>query len=238
VRACACVLNAHACVHSLSFERIITKFAGNILLLTISVKDYVFFSFTHRAHACEHACARACVIKHSLIYGPTLFKFAVNILQITISSMGYVLFMFTHRTCVSACVRARAWLKHSLIFGRILFKCAGHIQQMTTSYIGYIYLSCSRIAGTRASERACASERVINCSLIYGRFLFKFGVNILHITISSMDYVHFMFSHRMCAGARVRARAWLKHSLIFGRIFFKFAGQIQQMTTSYMGYIY
>jgi hypothetical protein len=40
--ACTCVLNARACVHSLIFERIISKFAGNILLLTISVKDYVF----------------------------------------------------------------------------------------------------------------------------------------------------------------------------------------------------
>jgi hypothetical protein len=98
-----CVLNARACVHSLIFERIISQFAGNILLLTISVKDYVLFIFK------DCACARACVIKHSLIYGPTLFKFAVNILQITISSMGYVLFMFTHRThvCERACVRAR-----------------------------------------------------------------------------------------------------------------------------------
>jgi hypothetical protein len=49
----ACVLNARACVHSLIFERIISKIAGNILRLTISVKDYVLFIFTHRAHACE-----------------------------------------------------------------------------------------------------------------------------------------------------------------------------------------
>jgi hypothetical protein len=105
-RACACVLNARACVHSLIFERIISKCAGNILLLTIRVNDYVLFMFTHRAHACQRACARACLIKHSLIYGPTLFKCAVNILQITTSSMGYVLFMFTRRA--HACVRARA----------------------------------------------------------------------------------------------------------------------------------
>jgi hypothetical protein len=92
-----CVLNARACVHSLIFERIISKFAGNILLLTVSVKDYVLFIYTHRAHVCERVCVRACVIKHSLIYGPTLFKFAVNIIHITTSSMGYVLCMFTHR---------------------------------------------------------------------------------------------------------------------------------------------
>jgi hypothetical protein len=88
--------NARACVHTLIFERIISKCAGDILLLTISVKDYVLFIFTHHAHA----CARACVIRHLLIYGPSLFKFAVNILQITTSSMGYVLVMFTHRVCV------------------------------------------------------------------------------------------------------------------------------------------
>jgi hypothetical protein len=79
------------------FERIISKFAGNILLLTISVKDYVLIMFTHCTHACERACTRVYVIKHTLIYGPALFIFAVNILQITTSSMGYVLFMFTHR---------------------------------------------------------------------------------------------------------------------------------------------
>jgi hypothetical protein len=103
-RACACVLNARVPVHSLIFERIISRFAGNILLLTINVKDYVLFIFTHCAHACERACSRACAIKHSLIYGPTFFKFAVNILQITTSSMGYVLFMITHHA--HECVRA------------------------------------------------------------------------------------------------------------------------------------
>jgi hypothetical protein len=35
----ACVLNAHVCVNSLIFERIKSKFAGNILRLTICGKD-------------------------------------------------------------------------------------------------------------------------------------------------------------------------------------------------------
>jgi hypothetical protein len=62
--ACACVLNTRACVHSHILERILSKFAGNILRLTISVKDYIRVMFTHREHACEHACehASACVI--------------------------------------------------------------------------------------------------------------------------------------------------------------------------------
>jgi hypothetical protein len=56
-------------------ERILSKFAGNVLLLTISVKDYLLFMFTHRAHACVGAerrtlawvlSARVCV--HSLIF--------------------------------------------------------------------------------------------------------------------------------------------------------------------------
>jgi hypothetical protein len=37
-------------------EQILSKFAGNVLLLTIRVKDYVLFMFTHRARACVRAC--------------------------------------------------------------------------------------------------------------------------------------------------------------------------------------
>jgi hypothetical protein len=92
--ACACLLSAHICVHSLIYKRILSKFPGNILRLTISGKDYVLFIFPHRAHACERACARARVIKRSLINEQILFNFAVNMLQVTSSSMGYVLFMF------------------------------------------------------------------------------------------------------------------------------------------------
>jgi hypothetical protein len=54
-----------------------------------------------------------------------------------------------------------------------------------------------------AHERACANARVINCSLIYGRDLFKFAVNMLQITTSSKGNVLFMFSHTR---ARTRAR--------------------------------
>jgi hypothetical protein len=78
-----------------------STFAGNILRLTISGKDYVLWTMydvlvTHSVYACKRASACACVITHSLIYGWMHFKFAVNILQITTSSMGYVLFMITH----------------------------------------------------------------------------------------------------------------------------------------------
>jgi hypothetical protein len=146
VRTCALVLSACTCVNSLIFERILSKFAGNILRLTISGKDYLLFIFTHRAHAWEHACVRERVIKHSLIYGRILFKFAVNILQVTSSSMGYFSNSRTARARARACVRAGEWLIHSLIFWRLLFKFAGHMLKMTTSYMGYILImfTCKR----------------------------------------------------------------------------------------------
>jgi hypothetical protein len=114
----------------------------------------VLFIFTHRAHACERACATERVVKHSLIYGPTLFKFAANILQITTSNMGYVMFMITHRAHACECARAcERLVKHSLIFGRILFNFAGLILQMTTSYMGYTLIFTHR-GHTRARARA------------------------------------------------------------------------------------
>jgi hypothetical protein len=112
--ACACYINQLSPAVYLSslcteqswllqtVERILSKCAGNVLLLTISVKDYVLFMFTHVA------CARACVIKHSLNYEPILF--AVNILQLTTSSKGYVLFMFTHHVCERACARGYTFI--------------------------------------------------------------------------------------------------------------------------------
>jgi hypothetical protein len=87
-RACACVLNERACVHSLIFERIISKFAGNILLLTISVRALR-------------------VVIQSIIFGRILFKFAGHILHMTKSYMGYILIMFTHHVHAS-CLRTRA----------------------------------------------------------------------------------------------------------------------------------
>jgi hypothetical protein len=139
------------CVHSLIFERILSKFAGNILRLTISGKDYVLFIFTHRSHACERACARARVIKHSLIYGRILFKFAMNILQVTSSSRGYVLLIFTHhvRACESVCASGRVVKTFTYLW--ILFKFAGHKLKMTTSYMGYIFIMFTY----RGHARAC-----------------------------------------------------------------------------------
>jgi hypothetical protein len=76
---------------------------------------------------------------------------------------------------------------------------------MTTSYMGYTIIFMYR-GHTR--ERACASARAINCSLIYGRVLFKFGVNILHLTTYSKGYVLFIFTHRTAC-----TRAWFNSQL-------------------------
>jgi hypothetical protein len=76
---------------------------------------------------------------------------------------------------------------------------------MTTHYMGYALIFTHR-------ERECASARVINCTLIYGRFLFKFVVNIIHLTTSSQGYVLVMFTHRT-ASTRVQALAWFTSQL-------------------------
>jgi hypothetical protein len=85
--SCACVVNVRACLHSLIFLRILSKFS------------WVLFLFMHRVHTCEVTCARASA-KHLLIFGWILFRFPGNMLQIT-------------RTChvhaPSACVQARMY---------------------------------------------------------------------------------------------------------------------------------
>jgi hypothetical protein len=86
--------------------------------------------------------------------------------------------------------------------------------------MGYILIMFTHCG--HGFERPGAGARVIYCSLIYGRFLFKFVVNILHITTSSKGYVLFMSTYRAyarersCASARV-----VKHSIIFGRNLYK-----------------
>jgi hypothetical protein len=73
---------------------------------------------------------------------------------------------------------------------------------MTTSYMGYILIMFT------------ASARVINCSLIYGRFIFKFAVNILQITTRSKGYVH-IHAPRARVRARVCERAWLTFNCLW-----------------------
>jgi hypothetical protein len=73
---------------------------------------------------------------------------------------------------------------------------------------------------------------MIKRSIIYERILFKFAVNRLQITTSSMGCVLFMFTYR------VRARtACVQARVCFGRILFQFAENTLQISTSSMGYI-
>jgi hypothetical protein len=104
---------------------------------------------------------------------------------------------------------------------------------MTTSYMGYIRIMFTHRGHTY--ELACVRANVITYSLIYGRFLLKYAVNILQLTPSiarATVYVLFLFTHHACERACVSARV-VTHSIIFGRIILKFDGHILQMTTSY-----
>jgi hypothetical protein len=77
----------------------------------------------------------------------------------------------------------------------------------------------------RRNNVVCRNKRVIKSVLIHGRILFKFAVNRLQITTSSMGYILIMFTHRAhacgraCAGARVRARVWFRARLSLDRFF-------------------
>jgi hypothetical protein len=98
------------------------------------------------------------------------------------------------RTRASARVRERAWLNICLSLDVFFSNLLG-IYYTWTQVTWATYLSCSRTA-----------VHVIKRSLIYGRIVFKFAVNRLQITSSSMGYILFMFKH---ASSREQARAWL-----------------------------
>jgi hypothetical protein len=191
---------ARVFVHSLIFERIMSKFAGNILRLTISGKYYVLFIVTHRVYACKRASASACVSTPSLIYGWILFKFALNILQVTSSSMGNVLFMFTHRAhaCERACATERVF-KDSLIYGPTLFKFAVNILQLTTSRMGYVLVMITHRA--HAYECVRALGKSIHSSLD------GFSSNVLGTYYRWATWATHLSSRTAVTRASVRVRA-------------------------------
>jgi hypothetical protein len=83
---------------------------------------------------------------------------------------------------------------------------------MTTSYMGYIPFLFTH----RAHACVYASAREIKRSLIYGRILFIFAVNTLHVTSSSRGYVVLKCSHRARAcNAGVQAGAWLTFAYLW-----------------------
>jgi hypothetical protein len=112
---------------SLIFERILSKFAENILYYESPQVAHGLYTFHVQAQgvrvrAC--VCESARVVKRTLIFERIFSQFAENILRIATNCMGYVLFMFKHRD--SMCVSTRV-AKRSLIFGRILSKSADNI---------------------------------------------------------------------------------------------------------------
>jgi hypothetical protein len=140
---CVCLCVCPAIRFHIS-QRIFFKFGGSLLRAMIRSMGYICFVCKQcartrvrakRAHMCAFA-----------YFERILSKFAGNILQLTTR------------------VRAGAWLRHALIYGQILFKCDGHILHMTTSDMRYILIMFKH--RVHACERACASARVIKCSLI------------------------------------------------------------------------
>jgi hypothetical protein len=128
-------------------ERILSKCAGNVLLLTISVKDYILSMFTHHVYACKRERESARMVNTFRYLWTDSFQICWA--NTTTRYMGYIRIMFTHR---------------------------GHTH-----------------------ERACASAHVIICSLIYGRFLLTFAVNILQLARAT----YFSCSRTTRASARV-----------------------------------
>jgi hypothetical protein len=147
-----------------------------------------YFSCSRTAHACER------VVKHSLIYGQTLLN-----LRWTYYKSQQVAWQMYFSWSLT--LRARAWKRLVKTFTHLwtdsLQMCWAH-----TTHDHKLHTATHLSSGTAGTR---ASALVINCSLIYGRVLFKFGVNILHLTTSSKGYVLFMFTHRARASSHVRA---------------------------------
>jgi hypothetical protein len=83
------VLNTRACVSPLIFERIPSKFPGNMLRLTTSGYSYVLFTLTHRVRA-------SAIFKRSLIFGLIMSKCSGNIHHIPIGYMGHLMCVWIH----------------------------------------------------------------------------------------------------------------------------------------------
>jgi hypothetical protein len=84
---------------------------------------------------------------------------------------------------------------------------------MTTSYMGYIYLSCSRIAGTRASARVR-----VRAWLTVRLFMDGFSSNLgwtyyAPEQVARDTYFSYSRTARTRASARVQARAWFNSQL-------------------------
>jgi hypothetical protein len=147
-----CVLDARACVHSLIFERILSKFAGNIIWLTLSGKDYVLFIFTHRAYACERAWLNVCLFMDG-------FSSNLRWTYYTLQPVAWATYFSSSRT-VRTRASARVWARVVKTLTNLWMDSLKNV--LGTYYkwphvTWYTYLSCSCVAGTRARARVRAS---------------------------------------------------------------------------------
>jgi hypothetical protein len=149
---------------------------------------------------CACVCLCVCPAIRFHISQRIFSKFVVNILLVMTRCMGYTLCVCTQR--------ARAMYARMCEFAYFLTDSVQIGWEHTTTHHKWQGLRTFMFTHrTHACERPCARARVIKRSLIYGRILFKFAVNILQITSSSMDYVLSMFTHRAHACGRVCERA-------------------------------
>jgi hypothetical protein len=145
-RACACVLNARTCMYSLISERILSKFAGDILWLTLSGKDYVLYIFTH----CASACVSGRVVKSfTNLWMDSLQIWWAYTTNDHTSHGIHTYHVHAPRARARARVRARAWLTVRLCMDgfssnlRWTYYRSQQVARVT-------YLLCSRTAHTRA----------------------------------------------------------------------------------------
>jgi hypothetical protein len=144
------------CVQSLIFERIISKFAGNILLLTISVNNmYYSFARTARTRASAHVRERAWLsIRLSMDRRFSNLRWTYYKSQQVAWAM-YFSFSRTARTRASARMRERAWLSIRLFMDR-RFSNLRWTYYKSHQVAWATYCSCSLTARTRASARVRA----------------------------------------------------------------------------------
>jgi hypothetical protein len=152
------------------YGRILFLFAVNILHITTSSMGYVLFIFTHRAHACERACASARVVKYCIRlsldgFSSHLLGTYYKLWQVTCAT--YLSCSRTARMRASARIRARAWLRVRLYMD-------GFSSNLLWTYYKWpkvtlaTYLSYSRTARMRASARMRARAWLRVCLYMDG----------------------------------------------------------------------
>jgi hypothetical protein len=138
-----------------------------------------------------------------------------------------------HGLFICWCTQRARMCAFAYFFTNYLQMCWEHTT--TKSGMGYVVFMFTQ--HVHACKSACASERVVKHSLIFGRIISKVGKNYTteHHQLHGLRTTH-VHAPRLRVRARMceRARCFKKCSLMFGRIFSKFGSNILRLTTSYV----